>query len=356
MFIDRARIEVRSGDGGAGCVSFRREKFVPRGGPDGGDGGRGGDVILKADPARSTLNDFHHRQHFRAGNGRPGEGRQRSGRVGASIEIPVPPGTVAHDEDGRVLADLALVGDTFVVAGGGQGGRGNARFASSTNQAPRRAEPGRPGETHWLHLELRVLADVGLVGFPNVGKSTLLSRLTAARPKIAAYPFTTLTPHLGVVMLDEDRTAVLADIPGLIKGAHTGAGLGDRFLQHLRRTRLLLHLVDAASLPDRDPLADYQALRRELAAYGAGLEQRAEIVVLSRADLLQDPERGQALTEHLIAAGRPAPFPISGVTGEGLEELLRRLRQEMDRLPQETVEEGDDAEREIVVTLKERKR
>jgi GTP-binding protein len=313
-------------------------------------------VILKAVPARSTLNDFHHRQHFRAGNGRPGEGRQRSGRDGESLEVPVPPGTVILDENGRVLADLAASGDTYVAAEGGQGGRGNARFASSTNQAPRRAEPGRPGETLWLRLELRVLADVGLVGFPNVGKSTLLSRLTAARPKIAAYPFTTLTPHLGVAMLDEDRTAVLADIPGLIEGAHTGAGLGDRFLQHLRRTRLLLHLVDAASLPDRDPLADYQALRRELAAYGAGLEQRAEIVVLSRADLLQDPERCRPLADHLVAGGRPEPFPVSAVTGEGLEQLLRRLREEMDRLPAEPVAESDEAEREIVVTLKERKR
>jgi GTP-binding protein len=356
MFIDRARIEVRSGDGGAGCVSFRREKYVPRGGPNGGDGGRGGAVILKADPARSTLNDFHHRQHFRAGNGRPGEGRQRTGRDGSTLVVPVPPGTVVLDEDGHVLADLASEGDEFVAAEGGPGGRGNARFATSTNQAPRRADPGVPGETVRLHLELRVLADVGLVGFPNVGKSTLLARLTAARPKVAAYPFTTLAPHLGVAMLDEDRTAVLADIPGLIEGAHTGAGLGDRFLQHLRRTRLLLHLVDAAALPDRNPLADYRALRRELAAYGAGLQDRAEIVVLSRADLLEDPARYQPLTDHLAAAGRPAPFPISAVTGDGLDRLRRRLLQELGRLPDDTGAEEGEEEREIVVTLRERRR
>jgi GTP-binding protein len=356
MFIDRARIEIRSGDGGAGCVSFRREKFVPRGGPDGGDGGRGGAVILKADPARSTLNDFHHRQHFRAGNGRPGEGRQRTGRDGASLVIPVPPGTVVLDEDGRVRSDLAAAGSTFIAARGGLGGRGNARFVSSTNQAPRRAEPGLPGETLRLRLELRVLADVGLVGYPNVGKSTLLSRLTAARPKVAAYPFTTLTPHLGVAMLDEHRTAVLADIPGLIQGAHTGAGLGHRFLQHLRRTRLLLHLVDAASLPDRDPLADYRALRQELTAYGAGLEQRAEVVVVSRGDLLEDPARHQPLTDHLVAAGHQPPLLLSAVTGEGLDRLLRRLREELDRLPREPDGDADQAEREVVVTLKERRR
>jgi GTP-binding protein len=357
MFLDRAKIQVCGGHGGNGCLSFRREKFVPRGGPDGGDGGHGGSVILRAEPSRSTLNDFHHRQHFSADRGRHGEGRQRTGRSGEDLILSVPPGTVVVDDiDGTLLADLARAGDICNVAQGGRGGRGNARFASSTNQAPRRVEPGEEGAERWLRLELRVLADVGLVGFPNVGKSTLLSRMTAARPKIAAYPFTTLSPHLGVVRLAADRDAVLADIPGLIEGAHAGAGLGDRFLQHLRRTRLLLHLVDAAELPGRSPVEDYQAIRGELTAYGAGLESRPELVVIARCDLLPgDQGPLDALSSHLTGLGRPAPLRISAVTGAGLEDLRRGLLAALAGLPAHLDADGDD-EPEVVVTLREGRR
>ncbi len=359
MFLDRAKIQVSGGRGGNGCLSFRREKFVPRGGPDGGDGGQGGSVILQADPSRSTLNDFHHRQHFAADRGRHGEGSQRTGRDGQDLVLAVPPGTVVLDDaDGRLVADLAHPGDACTVARGGRGGRGNARFASATNQAPRRTEPGQEGEERWLRLELRVLADVGLVGFPNVGKSTLLARLTAARPKIADYPFTTLSPHLGVIRLAENRDAVLADIPGLIEGAHGGAGLGDRFLQHLRRTRLLLHLVDAAEQPGRAPLDDYLAIRKELEAYGAGLENRPELVILSRCDLLpEDSGPAESLAAHLAGRGRPAPLPLSAVTGAGLPALRRALLAALDRLPPDPPDgEGRGNQAEVVVTLREGRR
>ncbi|MFQ5669666.1 MAG: GTPase ObgE [Acidobacteriota bacterium] len=326
MFIDRAKIQVRGGKGGDGCVSFRREKYIPRGGPDGGDGGRGGSVILRSDSSRTTLTDFHYRQHFHASRGRHGEGRQKTGRSGDNLVIFVPPGTaVLDDPGGFLLADLVQPGDSFCAARGGRGGRGNARFATPTRQAPRQAEPGGEGESRWLRLELRVMADVGLLGFPNVGKSTLLARLTAARPKIAPYPFTTLSPHLGVAELGENRTAVLADIPGLIEGAHQGAGLGDRFLQHLERTRVLVHLVDAASLSGREPLADYRAVRRELESFGTGLKTQPEVVVLSRCDLLEDPDRVQALADDLGSRGQPAPIRLSSVTGEGLDTLRKKL-------------------------------
>jgi len=356
MFLDRAKIQVRSGKGGPGCVAFRREKFVPRGGPSGGDGGHGGAVILEADAGASTLNRFHHRQHFAAGPGLPGEGSQRSGRDGEDVVIGVPPGTVVFDDEtGQLLADLKKPGDRLIPVEGGRGGRGNARFATPTRQAPRHAQPGMEGQERWLRLELRVLADVGLVGFPNVGKSTLLARLTAARPKIASYPFTTLVPHLGVAHLNDVRTVVMADIPGLIRGAHQGAGLGDLFLQHLRRTRLLLHLVDAADLPDRDPLADYLAIRAELTAYGAGLEQRPEIVLISRGDLLQGEARLEDLVHHLAAAGSPAPLRVSAVTGVGLDDLRRRLLLAMTHLP-DFPDEEETREGEVLLLLKEKRR
>jgi GTP-binding protein len=360
MFIDRARIQVRGGNGGSGCVSFRREKYVPRGGPDGGDGGRGGSVILRADPSVSTLNDFHYRQHFAARRGGHGEGSNRSGRDGGDLVVLVPAGTViAAEEGGPPLADLAEAGQEFVAARGGRGGRGNARFATSTRQAPREAEPGEEAEERTLWIELRVLAEVGLVGFPNVGKSTLLARLTAARPKVADYPFTTLTPHLGVAALDAERSTVMADIPGLIEGAHAGAGLGDRFLQHLRRTRLLLHLVDSASLPDRDPLADYRTVRGEIEAYGAGLQDLPELVALSRVDLLQDEERVTPLERELERRGAEL-LRLSAVTGEGLDRLRQRLRAALDRLaarPDDEEEDGGSGDTaEAVIRLRERRR
>ncbi|MFQ5766528.1 MAG: GTPase ObgE [Acidobacteriota bacterium] len=366
MFIDHARIQVRAGDGGRGCVSFRREKFIPKGGPDGGNGGRGGSVILRAVSSRATLNDLHYRQHIRAERGCHGEGKLRTGRNGDDTVVLVPPGTVVLDgEDNRLLADLAHPGDELVAARGGLGGRGNAHFVSSTHQAPRFAQDGEEGEVRWLRLELRVLAEIGLVGFPNVGKSTLLARLTSARPRVAAYPFTTLTPHLGVASLGRDRSTVMADIPGLIAGAHEGAGLGHRFLQHLKRTRILLHMVDAADLPGREPLADYLSIRRELEAYGAGLETRPEVIALSRADLLQNRARVRPLLDHLQERGRE-PLEISAVTGSGLVALRRRLAAELDTLaaagekgPEKEecdLSGGPEDEKERVIILKERRR
>jgi len=284
MFVDEARISVAGGDGGNGCLSFRREKFVPRGGPDGGDGGNGGSVVLVADPEQNTLLPFRFKSQFAAERGRHGQGANKAGRAGESLEIPVPVGTLVRDEDGvRILADLTVPWQRFVAARGGRGGRGNSNFATATNRAPRRHEPGGTGETVVLRLELRLLADVGLVGLPNVGKSTLLSRISAARPKIADYPFTTLEPGLGVVNAGDFRSFVVADLPGLIEGAHEGAGLGDRFLRHVERCRLLLHLVDPAA-PGRDPAQDFRVIQRELRRYRAGLDRRQQILVLTKKD------------------------------------------------------------------------
>ena len=264
-FIDEAKIYVRSGRGGRGCVSFRREKFVPRGGPDGGDGGNGGDVILVAQRNVSSLLDHRYRQHYIAQNGEHGKGKNQHGKNAPPLIVPVPVGTVVKDfYTGEILGDMVEEGQTLVVARGGRGGRGNARFATSTNQAPRYAEPGEEGEERTLLLELKLLADVGIVGFPNAGKSTLISRISAARPKIADYPFTTIVPNLGVVRYNEGKTFVVADIPGLIKGAHEGAGLGIRFLKHIERTRLLIHLLDLSPLTGRNPIEDYHVLNEEL--------------------------------------------------------------------------------------------
>ncbi|MFQ5763540.1 MAG: GTPase ObgE [Rhodospirillales bacterium] len=347
MFVDRAKIHVCAGHGGGGCVSFRREKFIPRGGPNGGDGGRGGDVILRADRRCSTLNMFHHRQHFTAPAGRNGEGSNRHGHAGEATVVPVPVGTVVFDDaGGAVVADLAADQQEFRAAAGGRGGRGNARFASSTHQAPREAEPGDEGESRWLRLELRLLADIGLVGFPNVGKSTLLARLTAARPKVAAYPFTTLTPHLGVLELDRDASAVIADIPGLIHGAHAGAGLGDLFLQHLRRTRVLVHLVDAAPPAGRTVLGDYLAIRHELEAYGGGLCERPEMVFLSRCDRLEGDPDIAPLAAEIARRGGPAPRRLSALTGEGLPALRAAVRAALAVSPPG----------EVVLTLREKRR
>ncbi len=334
MFADRASIQVVGGHGGNGCVSFRREKYVPKGGPDGGDGGGGGSVILRVNPHLRTLLDFQARTLFRATSGAHGSGNQRSGKSGEDLLVAVPPGTLVIDEEtGETLADLVDPDATFVAARGGRGGRGNARFATSTRQAPRTAERGREGGVRRLRLELRLIADVGLVGFPNVGKSTLLARLSAARPKIAEYPFTTLEPHLGLVRVGEERSFVMADLPGLIEGAHQGKGLGHEFLRHIWRTRILLVLIDRVS---PDPSVDLAALRHELREYNEALMKKPAVVALSRSDLGEGP------------VPEP-PFPldgarwggaVSGVTGEGIPELLELIWRMLAALGREGPEAG----------------
>jgi GTP-binding protein len=322
MFVDEARITVIGGDGGNGCVSFRREKFVPRGGPDGGDGGDGGSIVLVADPELNTLLPFRYKSIFRADRGRHGEGSQRTGRSGDDLEVHVPVGTlVTDDETGTLLTDLSHPADRVPIARGGRGGRGNARFASSTNRAPTRHDPGSEGEHHVLRLELKLLADVGLVGFPNAGKSTFLSRVSAARPKIADYPFTTLAPSLGVARVDDARTLVIADIPGLIEGAHGGAGLGDRFLRHVERCRVILHLVDPTAVGRSFPDA-VDTIDRELALYSPVLAAKPQLLVLTKSDALQDPEIVRSARREARKRGRPLHV-ISAVTGEGLASVLQ---------------------------------
>jgi GTP-binding protein len=321
MFIDEVTIHIKAGDGGNGCIAFRREKYVPRGGPSGGDGGHGGEVVLAASEHHNTLLHFRFNAEHRAGRGRHGEGSNRTGRDGNPIELPVPVGTVVYDaETGELLHDFTTPGERFVAATGGRGGRGNARFATPTHQAPAQAEKGRPGEEKTLRLELKLLADVGLVGFPNAGKSTLISRISAARPKIADYPFTTLEPNLGVVRLDDDRTFVVADVPGLIEGAHLGQGLGMQFLRHVERTRLLVHLVDVSESSGRDPVRDFEVVLNELASFSQDLRSKPMIVAATKIDVAQDPRRVDAI--EAVAAERGMPFfRISSVTGEGIEEL-----------------------------------
>ncbi len=330
MFVDEVDIRVAAGDGGRGCLSFRREKFVPRGGPDGGDGGHGGSVYFLATSMKSTLIDFRYHPEFEAQRGRHGEGSNRTGASGKHLEIPVPVGTLIHERpsDGSgelvLLADLVEEGQLVEVARGGRGGRGNARFVSSTNRAPRRVEPGEPGEVRELRLQLKLIADVGLVGFPNAGKSTLISRISAARPKIADYPFTTLVPNLGVVSLSDDRSFVVADVPGLIEGAHAGHGLGDRFLRHLERTKVLVHLVDVSDFSDRDPVEDFETVRQEVALFSPALARKPLIIVANKMDAVTDPGRPSKLEQHVRALGFPL-FRISGVTGEGLAPLLEAM-------------------------------
>lgn len=318
MFMDEARIFVASGKGGDGAVHFRREKYVPRGGPDGGDGGRGGDVVLFVDPKKNTLSTFRRQRHFRAGEGRSGSGSNKTGRSADHVRIPVPPGTVVRTVDGGILGDLVEGGQELVVCRGGRGGRGNARYATSRNQAPRMAEKGEPGEEKWLELELRLVADVGIIGVPNAGKSTLLAAVTNAKPKIAAYPFTTLAPNLGVVVLDVDVTMVLADIPGLIEGAHEGVGLGYAFLRHVQRTRVLIHLIDGCSL---DPLADFSQIKTELSLFDERLESKPQIVAINKIDLPQVREQLTSLREDFKKRGYTV-FEISALAREGLRDLL----------------------------------
>ena len=325
MFIDEATISIKAGNGGNGCVAFRREKFVPRGGPSGGDGGRGGDVVLRSSESHNTLIQFRYRPEHKAEKGRNGEGSKRAGRDGETLVLEVPPGTVVYEADsGEKLFDFVEAGQEFVAAQGGRGGRGNARFATSTNQAPRRAQPGSPGEERRLKLELKLLADVGLVGFPNAGKSTLISRLSAAHPKIADYPFTTLEPNLGVVEIDEFHSFLMADIPGLIEGAHEGHGLGTQFLRHIERTRLLVHLIDASDLSDRDPVHDYGVIVGELQSFSEDLVRKPMVVVATKIDATQDPKRIGGLREFCRREGLPF-FAISAVTGAGVDELKYAL-------------------------------
>ncbi len=317
-FLDEAKVYVRSGDGGNGCLSFRREKFVPRGGPDGGNGGRGGDVVAIAEAGLNTLIDYRYRQHFKAKKGGNGAGANRTGADAPTLALKLPVGTLILDDDREtVIADLDRVGARAVLAKGGDGGFGNAHFKSSTNRAPRRADPGYAGEERWVWLRLKLLADAGLIGLPNAGKSTLLSRLSAARPKIAAYPFTTLKPQLGVARLGDDEF-VVADIPGLIEGAHEGAGLGTRFLGHVERCAVLIHLVDGTVA---DPAADYRVVRSELAQYGHGLVEKPEVVCLNKIDALDAVAVEQARSALAHAAGAPV-FTISAAAGEGIEAML----------------------------------
>ncbi|MCR4431446.1 MAG: GTPase ObgE [Tepidanaerobacteraceae bacterium] len=334
MFIDRAKIYVKGGDGGNGVVAFRREKYVPRGGPSGGDGGKGGDVILKVDPGLSTLMDFRYKVHYKAERGSHGQGSNKIGRSAEDLIIRVPPGTVVKDsETGEVLADLVEQGQTFIAARGGRGGRGNARFASSIHKAPDFAEKGEPGEERWIVLELKLIADVGLIGFPNAGKSTLLSRITSARPKIADYPFTTLSPNLGVVDpgTGEGRSFVVADIPGLIEGAHEGMGLGHEFLRHVERTRLLVHVIDAAGL-ENDPIEGFYIINRELNQYSIRLSQKPQLVAANKMDLPEARENYARIEAALKKEGYEV-MPISSATGQGVKELILKVRQKLDEIP-----------------------
>src|SRR5215831_9794052 len=325
MFVDEIDVFVKGGDGGAGCISFRREKFVPRGGPDGGDGGDGGSMLLEADPAITTLLDFHYQRHYTAERGQHGKGANKHGASGSDTILRVPLGTVVSDRDtGERLGDLTAPGERVVVARGARGGRGNARFVSSTNRAPRRADLGRPGEERWMHLELKLLADVGVVGFPNAGKSTLVSRLSAAKPKIADYPFTTLEPTLGIVRADEDHTFVIADLPGLIPGAADGKGLGHQFLRHTERTRLLLHMLDLDPQTGRDPLDDLRDINEELGRYSESLAARPQIIVPNKIDLPEAAARRQAVERYCANGGLPV-MPISAATGSGLTELMNAV-------------------------------
>ena len=343
MFVDEARIRIKAGDGGNGCMAFRREKFVPRGGPSGGDGGHGGDVIMESSERHNTLVHFRFNPEYKAERGRHGEGSNKTGREGDSIVLKVPVGTIVYDETtGELVHDFSRPDERVVVARGGRGGRGNARFATSTHQAPREHEEGHPGEERDLRLELKLLADVGLVGYPNAGKSTLISRISAACPKIADYPFTTLQPNLGVVVVGElpdEVSFVVADIPGLIEGASQGAGLGTQFLRHIERTRLLAHLVDVSDASGRpDPVKEYEAITRELATFGSGLASKPLIVVASKMDAANKDKL--AKLKRYCKRKRLELFPISAVTGEGIDDLKWAMAERVEKMRGEEVVSG----------------
>lgn len=332
MFIDRVTLYVKGGDGGSGCCTFRREKYVPKGGPDGGDGGDGGAVIVRAIAGTDSLAQIVHSKHWRAEQGGAGRGDNCHGKRGQDLIIPVPPGTLILDRDRKnVLRDLTRPGEQVTVAHGGRGGRGNKAFATSTNRAPREFEPGTDGEERWIILELKVIADVGLIGLPNAGKSTLLSRLSRAHPEIADYPFTTKHPNLGLASVGDERTLVIADLPGLIEGAHHGIGLGHEFLRHVERTRVLVHLVEPLPLDGSDPLASYQVVRHELELHGRGLREKPEVIAVSKAELTGSEEVRQRLEEKL---GREV-LSISAVTGQGLARLVGTVVARLDELPRE---------------------
>lgn len=342
MFVDTAKIFVKAGDGGNGAIAFRREKYVPRGGPAGGDGGRGGDVVFVADEGLRTLMDFRYQRHFKAERGENGRNKNQHGADGKDLIVKVPVGTLIYDEDGRLLADLTEHGQQVVVAKGGRGGRGNSRFATAKNPAPYISENGEPGEERWLTLELKLLADVGLVGFPSVGKSTMLAAVSAARPKIADYHFTTLSPNLGVVDVGDGRSFVLADLPGLIEGAHQGVGLGHEFLRHAERTRCLIHVIDMAATEGRDPVEDYHLINQELALYSPALARRPQVVAANKMDV---PDATRHLARFRQEVGDVPVFPISAVTGEGVWPLMQAVADMLERLP----EPEEDAQPESVL-------
>ncbi len=337
MFKDEAEIYVKAGDGGKGCVAFRREKFRPKGGPSGGDGGKGGDIIIKAINNCNTLLHLAHKTHYRAGNGQMGLGKDCDGKSAPDLIIEVPPGTLIKDETQRLLVDLEKDGQEVVIAKGGKGGLGNIHFATPTNQSPRYAQPGEKGEDRHLFLELKLIADVGLVGFPNAGKSTFISRVSAAKPKIASYPFTTLEPNLGIVQLQDYRTLVFADIPGILEGAHQGVGLGDKFLKHIERTRVLVFLIDIAPLDEVDPLKTLEILKKELANYSEILAQKPYVIAANKMDLTD----AQVNLEKFAKAIDQIVYPISGVTGKGIPDLLKAVVELIDK--QDTLKENSCA-------------
>jgi len=343
MFIDTAKIYIKSGDGGNGAISFRREKYVPLGGPDGGDGGNGGNVIIMVDPNMTTLLDFAYKRKYKAENGINGSGAKCFGKSGEDLLIKVPMGTVIRDvESNKIMADLSHPGDQYVVAKGGKGGKGNVRFTTPTRQAPDFAEPGMPGEERWIRLELKLLADVGLVGFPNVGKSTLLSVVSKARPKIANYHFTTLSPNLGVVALTGMQSFVIADIPGIIEGAAEGVGLGLDFLRHIERTRLLIHVVDISGLEDRDPYEDFLKINEELKKYSVKLWDRPQIIAANKSDMLFDESVFEDFKKKVNALGYDKVFKISAATNQGVEDLMKEAGRMLSTIPVTEIEISEE--------------